>query len=210
MVKLVLRRHKRHRYHTGFLYIKPDEINKVKHLHLSDHHKILNEDFTFHDRKNQVIDIPLHPVVQNNLRAMCIRVAQKIEKNEVPYTFTTGNGYFNKNGIWVSNKPEEGLTCATFIMAIYKSIKIPLVDINTWKKRKSDIKWQKEIIEYFKKENNKHKELIVHLERSIGAYRYRPEEVAAAANLKNPPIKFEKAKEHTKTLNQYYLCRKQK
>src|ERR1035437_91374 len=92
---------------------------------------------------------------------------------------------FDEFGKLVFANGDFGLTCATFLIAIFQRASISLIDLNNWKKRQSDIDWQKRVLEHYDRINKENKEnytdeLILYYEQNIGCFRYRPEEVAAA------------------------------
>lgn len=103
--------------------------------------------------------------------------------NRVPYGINYSNSiHFNNTGAWTASADDGGLTCATFILAIFSDFGFPLVDTASSIRRDSDQIWQSKILEtlsnfappeYIEKQRN-------HIGQSA---RYRPEEVVGAASL---------------------------
>lgn len=87
--------------------------------------------------------------------------------------------------------PSEGMgfTCATFVMEVFDTFGFPLLDKETWQNRPDDIQWQAKVIEILRKR----KVSQAHVDaasRYIGAFRFRPEEVAVGAADVDPPLSF--------------------
>ncbi len=73
---------------------------------------------------------------RSQILASYIRLILKYNGSAVPYGFGYDGTYFDENGRFSRAKePGVGLNCATFIMALYQSLKIPLLKEDTWTKR---------------------------------------------------------------------------
>lgn len=82
-------------------------------------------------------------------------------------------------------------SCATFVLAIFQSLQLPLVDLRSWPTRPEDVPWQEKIVAYLRSSSNPATQ--AHAERvaqDIGCARLRPEEVAAAASATSLPASF--------------------
>lgn len=118
-----------------------------------------------------------------SLAGLCRLVATENESNSIPYGFAWPVEAFDeKTGKYKEDPSRAGLTCATFVLAIFDWASMPLVDIGTWpNERPGDKEWQESIVEDLKKTNPPVDQ--VHIEavmKEIGAKRCRPPEVAAA------------------------------
>lgn len=102
------------------------------------------------------------------------------EKGLLPYSIEYCGRYFSATGEYQRSEIGEGLTCATFVIAVLGDFGIPILDPKTWAKRLSDSRWQKRILETMA-ERGASKEHIEKQKASIGvASRYKPEEVGGA------------------------------
>ena len=85
-----------------------------------------------------------------------------------------------------------GLTCASFVLAVFPAAGLALADYATWPSdRPGDRQWQEKIIQSL--EGRADQTHLEHPHNEIGAVRYRPEEVAAATALAPPAVQFERA-----------------
>ncbi len=117
------------------------------------------------------------------------RLAAVNENTRIAYGFATDPHCFDSDFNLPLKPVGWGLTCASFVLAVFEVLGFQLLDYNTWVIRDDDEAWQKEII--FK---------IVHLDETqaqamqlyIGSFRFRPEEVAAGAvsHVNEMPIQF--------------------
>jgi hypothetical protein len=87
-----------------------------------------------------------------------------------------------------------GLTCATFVLAVFASRGIPLVRLDEWQARSEDVIWQDKIISDLRSWRKGDPEVEAHaaaLQGERGCVRYRPEEVMAAGIASELPIGYE-------------------
>lgn len=125
-----------------------------------------------------------------------------VNGSRVPYGIAySSTGHFDPiTGTFVPSDQNCGLTCATFVMALFEDFAFPVLDAASWQPRDNDAEWQRQIVDALQSDMNKHPTLYTatHLAdqiKNIGiAVRYRPEEVAASANISaTPPLMFENA-----------------
>jgi hypothetical protein len=124
-----------------------------------------------------------------------------INGNHIPYGLAySSTGYFDQNGVFIKSDKNCGLTCATFIMALFEDFGFPIIDISSWVSRDDDAEWQKRIIASMREDKANHPDLYsdTHIDDQIlnigVAARFRPEEVAASANaFKDEPMTFQVA-----------------
>jgi hypothetical protein len=192
--------------HVGVLYRNND--NKIKLLHLA-FHKLLRED----DFSDQFlwVDISLDKANKMHFATICQLIINS-NQNGIPYGLGVDDSKFGNQGQFTPAGEFAGLTCATFIMQLFHSQGFYIVDIEKWKKRKSDKKWQIQImqrVEKYIKDKGLTKpytsDFINYQKRLIrnGSARYKPEEVTAAAALENPPHDFHSIRPHAnQILNQ--------
>ncbi|MGA2292624.1 hypothetical protein, partial [Bradyrhizobium sp.] len=87
----------------------------------------------------------------------------------------------------------KGLTCATYIVAILKSLGFPLLLEDSWPiDRADDQLWQRAIIEELRK-SGAEEDYIAVAQNDVGAKRYRPAEVVGSATNAAWPVVFSDA-----------------
>jgi hypothetical protein len=86
----------------------------------------------------------------------------------------------------------RGLSCATFVLAVFASLGIDILDLKTWKVREDDSVWQKQIVDIGRKMRptaEDHWDYLI--TKELGCIRYRPQEVAVGATADEFPACFE-------------------
>lgn len=114
-----------------------------------------------------------------------------VNKNRIPYGLAySSTGHFDSvSGAFVPSEKGSGLTCASFVMALFEDFAFPVIDADSWQARACDAQWQGTIVESLRKDMERHPDFYTesHLNDQIAnigiAVRFRPEEVAAAAHL---------------------------
>ncbi|KQB43455.1 hypothetical protein RCH33_557 [Flavobacterium daejeonense] len=113
------------------------------------------------------------------------------EKNDIlDFGITFNKSKFDSSGKLILQEGDFGLTCATFILSIFESAGIPLIDYENWKHRDEDAKWHKHVLEFFT-DNKFSDELINHCKTNGGCFRYRPEEVAVSSTDNQLPSSYD-------------------
>lgn len=79
--------------------------------------------------------------------AATIDVWLDLNANKIPYSVAHPGGVIFKDNVWVGNEPGQGLTCATFIVALFDELGIPFVDVGSWGDRAGDIEWAQRILQ---------------------------------------------------------------
>lgn len=98
-----------------------------------------------------------------------------------------------KTGAYLLGPTQKGLTCATFVLAVFEASGFKLAHLDTWPiGREGDKKWQESIIKVLK-EKKADENHITMAESEIGIARFRPEEVAGASLEPNIPVNFDVA-----------------
>lgn len=72
--------------------------------------------------------------------AVWIETIWNVNGTNVPYGIAySGSGYFDyTTGRFIQSQTGKGLTCATFVMAVFEDFHLPLLDWNTWNYRDTD------------------------------------------------------------------------
>jgi hypothetical protein len=106
--------------HIGLLY--KTEVTDSLILNLRTHLDLRNEPPTENYRWLQV---DLHEINRRTLVALCRLIAEKCK--HVPFGFTYNGQYFTPAGDYIAHDLGHGLTCATFVMAVFATHGIPLL-----------------------------------------------------------------------------------
>lgn len=169
-------------FHTGVFCKYDKEVRIVElafdHLLQDTRGDILN------DKERYTIknDIPL--AIQLDLNG-AFRYAVKEFKNDIPYGLTYhGTKIIKDNNTVIYEGKDYGLTCSTFIMAVFKGLDQDLININEWDEREEDKDVHKKLVQILKEKGVQN---IEKLENDIGCARFRPEEVTAASSFEDIP-----------------------
>src|SRR5262249_11543054 len=118
-----------------------------------------------------------------------VMVAESANNPTLPYGFTFNSDCFAGDGSYQPMEIGKGLTCATFVIALFHSAGFPIIKRETWKHRSEDAAWQKKILALL--QGSASSEHIKGATNDVGQFRYWPEEVAAAAVHNSPPLGFD-------------------
>ena len=123
--------------------------------------------------------------------AFCRFVGQKCAKNKIPYGFQLPSECLNSQGEWNLGRVGKGLTCATFVLAVFQAQRLDIAQLDDWQPRASDLAWKRKVIEALRA---RAPEQASYLEANdLECVRYRPEEVAGAAASGKYPAGFQDA-----------------
>ena len=179
--------------HIGFFYFDGDMVN---FLHLAKHNKLVNES---PDDKYLWLDISLDPINKIHFATYCATVYEQ-NKMGIPYGFDLDGTDFSEDGHFLKKNQYMGLTCGSFVVQVFRAQGYEIIDLNNWPSRQEDKTWQELILsilrkyvsmEYFNYQDDKIKE---------GIARFKPEEVAVAATLPNPPYGLDEIKKEVAVL----------
>jgi hypothetical protein len=164
--------------HLGLLFSTKKEGRQL--LHLAFHKQMVVEPFPAATGPCWIaafVDLP--PAASIALVGMVRSVATK--KAQVPFglNFTAAKGSFGKTGIYSTPRASDGLTCATYIVEIFRGAMIKLLDETTWKPNDENRQWQEAICKFLATRADA--EHLAAVQRNINGLRIRPEEVAAIA-----------------------------
>ncbi|MBI3406915.1 MAG: hypothetical protein HY040_00980 [Planctomycetes bacterium] len=167
--------------HIGLLYRSQEPIG-IRLLHLRWHHRLTDDapsdDFIW-------IEPSLPKRRAKQVAARCRQILRANGK-WIPYGFSLPTDNFDRRTAEFLVGPTNlGLTCATFVLAVFEFSGIRLLDYSTWKQRPDDAIWQQKIMALLERTGADafHVEA---LRQTISCFRFRPEEVAAAAALFPP------------------------
>jgi hypothetical protein len=169
--------------HVGILYRKPND--SVELLDLGWH-------FALHSEAagpNDYCWIVCEGLDQMSRSLLADGLLALYEANPqgIPYGIAFGSSgeYFESN-LKFADSGGGGLTCATFVLAVFQRFGFRIVDTKSWRARPEDTQWQERIVDLLERRRLKSGdvslEYIEAQRRQIGvASRFRPQEVAAAA-----------------------------
>lgn len=180
--------------HVGLGY-RASANASLSFLHLAGH-KDLRDDSRIEAKYRAVRVTSVATVAHAAVVAQCKRAARADLR---PQHLTYGLGFPRatirveptRNTMVVENA--SGLTCATFVLALFQLTSAPLVDATTWEDRSGDAEWRAAVISYFSRSADATRREALESERDV--VRIRPEDVAGAAIAKKAPASFEEATE---------------
>lgn len=161
--------------HVGVLH--RTEAGMVEMLHLAWHKELRNQS----PRPRLVVTQPdLARSRARSVAAMCRLVWGRHREAGLPYGLRYRSGRFDPiTAELLLDDDAAGLTCATFVLALYASCGVRLIDCATWPAREDDAEWHENIIEMLRL-HGVESEHIAAVAEETGCARFRPEEVAGA------------------------------
>ena len=138
------------------------------------------------------IDPPISAIRALQVAVRCRQIL-KANQTGIPYGFSPPNDCFDQETArFLLGTTGVGLTCATFVLAVFKSAGVKLAILNTWpEKRAGDDEWVDSICESLLKDGAP-AEHVEALRKNPGT-RYRPEDVAGCGAADKVPSAFEVA-----------------
>jgi hypothetical protein len=136
------------------------------------------------------VQVELDEINRRALVALCHLLAKKLPS--IPFGFTFNRNYINQAGEYITGEFGDGLTCATFVMAVFDTYHIPLLRTQEWPAASlQDQGWQAFQVNEVQLKRGPF--VAEGVKRHIGAPRYRPEHVTAGAASANRPLGFAQA-----------------
>lgn len=172
--------------HCGIAYKSEGQANA---LHLAWHYDLRDQPAQSLYSHGYYFTLPaIDTIRQRVIAAKCRRIYRAKEQG-IPYGLLYEGATFDDDGILRLGGNEHGLTCATFVMAVYASCGITLCDYAAWPARREDGDWHASIIAMLR--DDVPPEHLYNLEQEIGCARFRPEEVAASITFTDLPAPFD-------------------
>ncbi|MBP1630795.1 MAG: hypothetical protein H6Q15_1688 [Bacteroidetes bacterium] len=171
-------------FHCGICYKDLDK-NQEYLLHLAFHFDLKNQNVS--ECENYYFVAPNLSELQHELISARL-IALGMELPRIPYALRYLNTCLTKEGCLKLGDGEWGMTCATFVLALFKSCGVALCDVVTWPQRDEDENSHKNIVELLVEHKVRFKITQEHIEnvrKEVGCARFRPEEVAASVTF-NP------------------------
>lgn len=174
-------------WHIGLYHRR--RPNGVGHLlHLEHHLRLRNDDPTAASFGRMAWVIPaLDELESSSLAARCRTIAKKQSEGRIPYGFVYRGASFSLDGELELGMGELGLTCATFVLAVFKSTSIELVERQSWPIRDGDESFRDGIVEVVRSLDEEAAKALLAEPRCA---RFRPTEVAGATTVRPRPVTF--------------------
>ncbi|MGO9061389.1 MAG: hypothetical protein ACLQU2_29025 [Candidatus Binataceae bacterium] len=81
------------------------------------------------------------------IAAFCRRIWKQSVRNQIPYGFSHPNRFFDTSGNVITGPAKIGLTCASFVFAVFENAGVLLADLDSWPSPTSeDIEKQRELL----------------------------------------------------------------
>lgn len=183
--------------HVGFVYAANDDgARRVLHQawHYDTRDQPLSEFLADEDTPTPRlwIEPSLGVDDQNDLRTMAALVASRIRDQQLPYALRRADAAIQRDGRVVLGS-SLGLTCATFVTALFDAVGVPLLDEETWSERNAariaeDNAAQGRIADWLSARHPAHARRV--REAEVGCTRIRAEEVAVASGMAPHPVFF--------------------
>lgn len=190
--------------HLGVLYRHEGTPGGVVLLHLAWHH-----DLRAHAPSPECLWVQpdIEPEARRALSQLCVVLAEKYSKKRrsIAYALRYEDGHFDAGGALVTERG-RGLTCATFVLALFASYGVSLLRTEEWMSERdeerlaTDTAWQTHVVSELRKGLASKRDIVEGAELAahivaveadeLGCARFRPEEVAAAGTSPELPASF--------------------
>jgi hypothetical protein len=177
--------------HVGILH-KEEFSGQILFLHLAWHLILKNEQ---PEPYYAWVDPPIPSLRARQVAARC-REVFRAHPRGIPYAFSSPNDCFDEEtSTYLFGPTRHGLTCATFVLAVFRLAGIDIILPETWpSSRPGDDQWKEKIIAGLRAGSPPAtEEHIANVEAESGLTRFRPEDVAGAAAANSIPVSFEQA-----------------
>lgn len=166
-------------FHLGMIYRNP-ESDLLRFLHLGWHLNLADD--AVPKAHWGILDLPEERSC--DLAIKCLLVLKANSDGKVPYAFSKPNDFFDsKTGKMLLGPKKNGLTCSTFVLALFHLARITLINYDSWRPRKDDKDRQDELLKMLNdtRYGVTAPEHIKAVESEIDGFRFRPSEVMAAS-----------------------------
>lgn len=158
--------------------------SKVMLLHLGWHHRLAHEEWNceYHWMELSGLDLEL----QETFADWAVQVAGASPGSPIPYSvYFRPCSNFDSEGRFIQREDGSGLTCATFVLALFGDFNLPLIDVDSWPvSRPGDFAWVRRILGLLRRRSRMEKWLwLEQVRRRHALKRFRPEEVFATAGV---------------------------
>jgi hypothetical protein len=181
--------------HAGVLFTDVRGAEQIMMLHLRTHHALelidpLRDEALQRYVRFHWVELAIPPERLRLISRLCRTIERRYPDGKLAYAVRYKGGTFStETGEFLSGEG-LGLTCATFVLAVFASQGWRLLDPATWRERKEDRAAHAKLVEIIRGPGGdpKHADIV---KSEAGCARIRSEEVAAAATSDAPPANFE-------------------
>lgn len=180
--------------HIGILHRGSDSA-AVRMLHLAWHHDL-------RDESPEDGYLWLKPGINarrlKQVASRCRQIWRGNKRDRIPFGFSPPSNCFSEEtGRYLFGPTQHGLTCATFVLAVFGWAGLTLINYGSWPLgRAGDLEWQESIVAQLV-EKSDDQEHIDFVRGDIGVARFQPEEVAGASLESRIPVEFEVAEQRS-------------
>ena len=180
--------------HIGVAYKDDDNRDNFSIMHLAFHCDLQSDPLS----KEYLYLIPnLETELLELIALRCRKIWRNKQNKRINYAFKFDpEARFDSHGRLVDEQG-KGLNCSTFVLAVFASMRIQLVDETTWPPRQEDhevyTKYLELLKEYIKKKypgEINHQRHVRSIAPDVSSIRIRPEETAASSISDQHPVKF--------------------
>jgi hypothetical protein len=109
--------------------------------------------------------------------------------------FISSKGSFDANGTYTPPKGSHGLTCASFVLEVFRGAKIPLIQSETWRHETANLEWGEKVCAQLEADDAVDQRHVDAVRKSLNGIRLRPFELAGTFRLppKELPASFDAA-----------------
>ncbi|TAK28320.1 MAG: hypothetical protein EPO40_14740 [Myxococcaceae bacterium] len=147
----------------------------------------------------------IEEVRRDALSSWCDLIAENRANDEITFGFDFDNPWVDDEGvIRTENDTALSLTCATFVMTLFRCVRIELLDIKTWQHREDDAAEQAALTMALAGHDTD-RATTESARQQVGYMRYRAEEVAGASASGPRPVPFKRAEELGREIEMYLI-----
>lgn len=174
--------------HIGVL-CRDSADNPLRFLHLAFHEDLRGEDDA--SKCFLWIEAKIEEEQAKVIAAQARLIYRTNELGGIPYGFSPYIGYFGARGEIRWSAPGNGLTCATFVLAVFDRGGVNLVLGETWPTdRQADKEFQREMVQEVKSRAHASESHLEGMKKDVGQVRFRVMEVAGAIAANAYPADF--------------------
>lgn len=131
----------------------------------------------------------LLPEEADEVRAVCRAVWREMPNIHYSFRFDPEAKLDRATAEVISQHAPFGLTCSTFVLAVFNSANVRLIDLTGWDHRPEDQRWYEALLRYMQR-SGVDPAHIARIRNDVTCLRVRPEEVAGACMEEGRPARF--------------------
>lgn len=187
-----IRRVTQTQHHVVFVYEAPDGSLRLSHL---EWHRRFRGDAPWDGQYYWCTAAGMDELNRKTIAAWLHALARKPQSMDYGLSFDDCEFIADGDGTYafVAKTPGKGVTCATFVMLVLQTVGFPLLDAETWQTRPEDVQWQESIIQTLRQHSGMTEQEADLVAQDVGSARFRPIEVATAAQHDPWPVNFHTA-----------------